>query len=202
MENQIFDVRIVKSIKNNKHDVTKPQEIADVADFAPGRKYYHLSVMSGKQMVNGKTIRHQTAVQSITVFNSNDQLVLFNDITDAIEAEDYIVGGNGDLILKEFAIEGKIVEAALGFTYTPMTTDAKGILVPLMATKKDGKGNYIKEPARKSTVKFFVHAHEDEEVRFLKEKSRVERYKLTDLEPDDEDQTGSAAATDNVKAAA
>lgn len=187
-----YEVRVVKSTKVDgkgtllNPDPTKARPIEDDKDghYSKDRAFYQLSLLAPK--FNGK--RAQTGIIPLNVFNSNDQIVLFNDITDAIalgEGIGYSVAANGDLLLFPAALKigGCVIEEKCGFVYRVMTRDTTGKLVQMDSWKKNDKGVPIKTPSTKSTVKVFVHEDEDEDVRIAIEIDRVRVHKLDPIVP-------------------
>jgi hypothetical protein len=182
-----YEVRVIKSTKTDSkgvlipHDPTQPQPIEDDKDghFAKDRCFYQLSLLAPK--INGK--RAQKGKIPFNVFNSNDQIVLFNDIADTIalgEGPGYTIASNGDLLInKSELVIGGCMKEEVCFKYKVMTRK-NGKLEQLMSWKKDEKGNLKLTPSTRSIVKVFVHEEEDEDVRIATEKDRVRPYKVSE----------------------
>jgi hypothetical protein len=195
-----YEVRIVanpikdaKGIVTSKADPTKPNDIVDDAKglFPKGRQFYHCQLLAPKEMFNGKFKRAQKRTITFNVFNSNDQVQLFNDISDEIaKGKDtgFEEASNGDIFLKQYVIGGQYIEEEAGFTYKVMQTNGK----PFMAHPKDGKGGYRTEPATRSIIRLFVHEEENPNVRIATEIARVRPFMITA-----NDNSGSAEANNN-----
>ncbi len=178
-----YEIRVIKSTKKDANgqiiesDVTQPNEIADDPEgkFAKDRKFYHLQLLASK--IGGR--RPQKRVITYNVFNSNDQLVQFNDIADAIATKNYIVAANGDLLIQPEAmtIGGAVFEEECGFIYKVMQLNPKTKkLEQMMSYKRDGKGGYIKEGSTRNIVRVFVHEEENEDLRIAAETERARTY--------------------------
>jgi hypothetical protein len=179
-----YEARVISTKKDAKGntvqiDPTIAQPIADdpAGHYTKDRCYYHLQLLAPK--VNG--MRDQKGAITLNVFNSNDQIILFNDIADTIalgEGVGYTKASNGDLIMNksQLAIPGAVFEEKC-FKYKVMSRNSKGVLEQMTAWKKNDKGVPVATPATRSVIKVFVHAEEDPDVRIAIEMDRVRPHK-------------------------
>jgi len=170
-----YQIRIIK--REDSKDATKPNDIKDVEGFKPGRQFFQIQLLA--QRIGAKLQQ----VRSITenIFNSNDQIVFFNAIQDALsEEKNYTKAVNGDIIIHPsvLLIGGCQVEVKLPFTYNVFTT-VNGSEKPFMTTVRDGKGGYTEKQATRSILRFFCYEHEEIDVRTAVESMKVERWKIT-----------------------
>jgi hypothetical protein len=182
-----YEARVISTKKDSKGatitiDPTIAQPVADdpAGHYAKDRAYYHLQLLAPK--VNG--MRDQKGAITLNVFNSNDQIILFNDIADTIalgEGVGYTKASNGDLIMtkSQLTIPGAVFEEKC-FKYKVMSRNSKGTLEQMTTWKKNDKGVPVASPATRSVVKVFVHAEEDPDVRIAIEIDRVRPYKIED----------------------
>ena len=186
-----YEIHVIKH--KDHEDTTQPIDIADVEGFSKNRQYYHINLLCQKEMMNGCMRRPQKASVSVTVFNSSDQRVLFQDIQDALGSENnYIEKANGDLLIspKVMSVGGRMMQHRLPFIYELLQKNPKtGVLEPLRSMKSDGKGGYKLVNATSQTIKFFVHEEEDEEVRKAIEIERARDRKVSATDEDDEVET-------------
>lgn len=173
MEAQNYEIRVIKSKKDDKHNPVEPRTLSN------GNKSYIIGLKVLMQNINGCASRAQTEKFVQAVYNNGGQAIFFEDLEEALANPDnYITLSNGDLLVKKQVLTryGVIKKVKTGFSYRLTTVDEKGNVIDLVKNQGANAG----QVATRSSVSFFVASNEDEDVREMEEVDRLRKYELED----------------------
>ena len=183
METRAYEIKIVKSKKDPKHDITKPLTATQTDKSRPAGEYFLLELLAKKVMVNGVMTRPQKRRIPLTVFNSADQSVLFNDIQEALSDEKNYTKSEEGLSINPgvLGVCGLLISRSAGGVYKVIDNSTGK---PLVIAAGPHKG----EEATRSEIRFFCHEEEDPEVRFAQEYARIPKDAWITANANDDEQ--------------
>lgn len=168
METRAYEIKVIKSKKDPKHDITKPLTATQTDKSRPAGEYFLLELLAKKTMVNGVMVRPQKRRIPLVVFNSSDQSVLFDDIREALsDPKNYTATEEGlSINPSEMGICGLLISRKTDRVYKVIDQSTGK---PLIIAAGPHKG----EEATRSEIRFFCHEEEDPDVRFAQEYARI-----------------------------
>jgi hypothetical protein len=168
METRAYEVKIVKGKRDPKHDITKPHTATQTDKSRPAGEYFLLELLAKKVNIDGISSRPQKRRISLTIFNSPDQCVVFNDIQNALsDAKNYTVTESGlEIHPTEMGIRGVMVSRKTSGVYKVIDNSTGKPMIITSGPHKD-------EEATRSEIRFFCHEEEDPDVRFAQELARI-----------------------------
>lgn len=177
--NRAFEIKIVKSKRPEfaKHAVTEPLKSKSVKGMPDGT-YFICQYRPQKELFNGVMRYPSTQRITETVFNNN---YVYDGIFEAISLgkdKGYKEEADGGLLIEktEYGVVGAFIERNTPNDRLYYMTTADGEKIMNQSTN---------EPRKSSTLRFFVHESQDEEVRYQQELQRITNRGLW-VEADDE----------------
>lgn len=182
--NRVYEIKIVPSKKLPKDKLTE----AHKSTKGDGN-YFLVELLAKKIMIDGVMTRPQKRRIPLSVFDSSDQSIVFNDILEALQdPENYTEVKVGDKVIAlainptVMGLRGKLISKPTpgGRVYRVLQADG----TPL----KIEQGPRAGEDATRSEIRFFCHEEEDPDVRYAQELARIPKEAWIEANANDDDQ--------------
>ena len=201
VKNFVYEILLVKPADAEDSWSNNPEPSTSREWNGRSSQYWNVNLLSPK--VNGN--RPQKGKIQVTVFDTSDQEVRFNDILDAIrDNKNFTSDAKGNVYIKPGVLHlvGRVVGEKVP-AFFGMRRNEDGIWEYTMTKKlkinfETGEETETNDKMVRNTITYFVDEFEDPIVRSEREKSRYNRFRPDDLVPN-EGSADNEAEDDDMK---